>query len=95
MKDKDKKDLPKLGKFQYFDEDFYGFLSTTARGNLSKKVRFKNKVIKDFTPETAFLVKKYIDTAGFKYDPRRIKALLGNHNNVQLIINTLLKNKKI
>ena len=98
MKAEDKKNDTKqlnIEKFQYFHDDFYGFLSTLSRGKTTKKVRFKNRVTKDFTPETAFLIKSYIDNTGLKYNTKQIRSLLDNHNNIQSIIDNIRKYKKL
>lgn len=72
--------------FQYFDEDFYGFLNATSRGNYNKKIRFKDKNTKILTPEVAHIIKTYIDNNGMKYKTSQIKSLLSNSRVIQRII---------
>lgn len=74
--------------FHHFDDDFYGFLSKTSRGRTNKKIRFKNKETKIFTPRDAFIVKSYIDNNRLKYKSSNIKELLSNSSIIQKIINT-------
>lgn len=94
LKEKDKKQEYR-NKFQYFDEDFYGFLTQTIRGNQNKSIRFKDKVTKTITPEVAIIIKNHIDINGLKYKTSVIKRLLDNHNIIQLIINNTLKYQKL
>ena len=87
-----KKEISKnIEKFQYFDNDFYEFLYTTSRGKSNKKIRFKSKETKIFTPKDAFIIKSYIDNNSLKYKTLNIKNLLTNSNTIQKIINTYYK----
>lgn len=87
-----KKEISKnIEKFQYSDNDFYEFLYTTSRGKSNKKIRFKSKETKIFTPKDAFIIKSYIDNNSLKYKTLNIKNLLTNSNTIQKIINTYYK----
>lgn len=89
---KKQKEISKnIEKFNYFDDNFYGFLTTTSRGKSTKKIRFKNKETKIFTPKDAFIVKSYIDNNDLKYKNSDIKRLLSNSSIIQKIINSIQK----
>ena len=86
-KSKEQPEQPKYNnRFQYFDEDFYGFLNSTLRGNSNKKIRFKDRNTKILTPEVAYIIKTYIDNNGLKYKNSQIKSLLNNSHTIQHII---------
>jgi hypothetical protein len=89
---KKQKEISKnIEKFNYFDDNFYGFLTTTSRGSSTKKIRFKSKETKIFTPKDAFIVKSYIDNNDLKYKNLDIKRLLSNSSIIQKIINAIQK----
>lgn len=88
---KEKEISKNIDKFQYFDDNFYEFLNTTSRGKSNKKIRFKSKETKIFTPRDAFIVKSYIDNNGLKYKNSNIKGLLSNSSIIQKIINSIQK----
>lgn len=90
-----KKDLPapKSNIFQYFDDNFYDFITTTSRGKSNKKIRFKNKNSKIFTPQDAFLLKVYIDKNNLRYNRLNIKQLLDHPQRIQNILNLFRNNK--
>ena len=84
---KKQKEISKnIDKFNYFDDNFYGFLTTTSRGKSTKKIRSKI-----FTPKDAFIVKSYIDNNDLKYKNSDIKRLLSNSSIIQKIINAIQK----
>jgi len=94
-KTKNTKEKPKYSNiFQYFDDNFYDFLNMTSRGKSNKRIRFKNRIIKTMTPNDAFLLKKYIDDNGLKYQLSRSKQLLDNAGTIEYILNVSRGNIK-
>lgn len=84
---KKSKEIIKSNTFQYFDDDFYGFLHSTSRGRSNKKIRFKSRETKIFTPRDAFLVKSFIDNNDMRYRNLNISSILSNSSVIQRIIN--------
>lgn len=85
---KNKENIKYSNIFQYFDEDFYNFLSLAEKSKIPKQIRFKNKFKGYITNSDASKIKSFINNSGIKYKKNTIrKILLQNPIQIQNIIN--------
>lgn len=61
--------------FNYFDNDFYGFLNLVEKTKIPKKIRFKTKKSYYITAPEASEIKKFINTHGIKYKGKQLNKL--------------------
>ncbi len=85
---KNKENIKYSNIFQYFDEEFYDFLTLVEKSKIPKQIRFKNKSKGYITNSDASKIKFFINNSGIKYKKNLIrKILLQNPIQIQNIIN--------